>query len=97
MKIRFTSRAAEDLTQARIHYDKVDPELGTQFLVELDRLRDRLLMFPLGAPPVDGLPGLRRARVKRFPFGVFYRVPENDEIWILRVIHTRRDVGQTAA
>ncbi|WP_062519029.1 type II toxin-antitoxin system RelE/ParE family toxin [Demequina silvatica] len=90
MTIRLTERAVGDLTEARDHYRAVDRDLERRFLDRLDRAMDRLVMFPNGAPPVDGLPGVRRARIREFPYGLFYRLDAGD-ILILRVLHTRRD------
>ena len=39
-------------------------------------------------------PGLRRARMRQFPYGVFYR-PGTDDLVIVRVLHTRQDQGPT--
>ncbi|MHA7127619.1 hypothetical protein ACRTEC_14710 [Janibacter indicus] len=40
------------------------------------------------------MPGLRRARMRQFPYGVFYR-PGTDDLVTVRVLHTRQDQGPT--
>lgn len=90
MTVRLTDLAVRDLTEARDHYREIGEGLESQLLDQLDRVVDRLITFPNGAPPVDGFPGVRRARMRQFPYGVFYRV-DGDNILILRVVHTRRD------
>lgn len=90
MKVRLAARAVSDLEQAADHYDGQVAGLGAEFLRAFDTALERLQLFPEGAPPVDGFPGVRRARVRRFPYGVFYR-PEAEELIVLRVHHARRD------
>ena len=91
LRIRLSGLAVADLEEAVAHYDEQAPGLGTEFLEAIDRVVERMQMFPEGAPPVDGFPGVRRARVKRFPYGVFYRAAP-DSVILLRVLHARRDV-----
>lgn len=93
MTIRLTDLAVRDLTEARDHYRAIGEGLESQLLDQLDRVVDRLITFPNGAPPVDGFPGVRRARMRQFPYGVFYRL-DGDDILILRVVHTRRDAPE---
>lgn len=73
------------------HYVQLDPEFGTLFLHDLDAVIDRIEMFSQGAPPVDGFEHLHRARMRRFPYGVFYRLPTDADLTVVRVLHTRRD------
>ncbi|MGB4777146.1 type II toxin-antitoxin system RelE/ParE family toxin [Microbacterium sp.] len=81
---------AGDLDDAREHYRTIDESLEERFLDQLDRVMQRLVTFPNGAPPVDGFAGVRRARMRQFPYGIFYAV-DDEGILVLRVLHTRRD------
>lgn len=90
MTVRLTELAVSDLADAREHYFGIGDEWELSFLDHLDLVMDRLLAFPSGAPPVDGFPRVRRARMRQFPYGVFYRLDAGD-ILILRVLHARRD------
>lgn len=95
MTVRLTASSVGDLTEIRDHYRSVGDELEQRFLEHLDLAIDRLRTFPNGAALVDGFPGIRRARIRRFPFGVFYRI-DGEVILVLRVLHTRRgtfDIG----
>ena len=89
--------AALDLREARDHYAAVDPALGRALMEEFDRVVERLEMFPGSGTPVEGLSGLRRARLRRFPYGAFYRLVDSQEIRIVRVLHSRRDTAATLA
>lgn len=85
--------AVADLRRARDHYAAIDPALSEDFALAFDAVLERVRIFPHGAPPVDGIPGLRRARMRRFPFGVFYR--DTDEpVIVVRVLHNARDKVQ---
>jgi toxin ParE1/3/4 len=90
MRIRFTPRAVTDLDDAIACYEGVAGGLDESFLEQLDLVLERLQLFPNGASPVEGMPGVRRSRMRRFPYGVFYHVPD-EELIVLRVLHTRRD------
>jgi len=93
MRVRFTDRAVSDLAEVLEHYDAIDSGLGTRFTTEVDAAVDRVRMFPMGAAPVAGAAGVRRARLRRFPYGVVYRAPDSDEeVWVLRVLHMKRDL-----
>lgn len=85
--------AVEDLRRARDYYARVDPGLSKSFADAFDAVISRIRAFPHGAPPVEGLPGLRRARMRQFPYGVFYRdVPDEvPVILVVRVLHRSRD------
>ncbi|KAA1421227.1 type II toxin-antitoxin system RelE/ParE family toxin [Nocardioides humilatus] len=91
MRVRFTDRAVADIVEARDHYDVIDPILGAGFLRELDVYIERLTLFPNASAPVQDLPGVRRGRLRRFPYGIFHRVVESDgEVVVLRVLHASR-------
>lgn len=90
MRVGFTSRAVGDLEAVLSHYGDLHDELPTTFLVDFDSALERLMMFPNGAPPVEGFPGMRRARMRRFPYGIFYR-PGDAATVVIRVLRTKQD------
>ena len=83
-------QAIEDLRSAKRYYDDQRPGLGNELRDALDIVFERLRAFPRGAAPVAGLPGVRRALVRRFPYAVFY-VRTDTAIVVLRVLHNARD------
>ncbi|MCX7521753.1 type II toxin-antitoxin system RelE/ParE family toxin [Microbacterium sp. STN6] len=89
MTVRLTGLAVSDLSEIRDHYRAIDDDIERRFLDQFDLVVERLLSFPRGAPSVEGFSGVRRARIRALPYGVFYRL-EGDDILILRVLHTRR-------
>lgn len=90
MTVRLTRHAVEDLQDACAYYTGVDPPLRERFLADVDLVVERIETFPNGAVPVEGFPGLRRARLRQFPFGLFYRVEDAGDLVIIRVLHTRQ-------
>lgn len=92
MTVRLTGLAVSDLSEICGHYRAIDDEIERRFLDRFELVVERLLSFPRGAPPVDGFPDVRRARMRPFPYGIFYRL-DGDDILILRVLRTRRDAS----
>lgn len=90
MKALLTPEAVRDLEEATGHYADIDPDIGERFLAAVDATMERLLMFPLGAPPVEGFDALRRARMRHFPYGLFYQPTASGDLLIVRVLHSRR-------
>lgn len=81
--------AVADIRAACKYYDEAKPGLGEDLAAELDQLFARLEAFPRSAPLVAGYEPVRRARLRRFPYAVFYR-PDRTRIEVLRVVHTAR-------
>lgn len=83
--------AVADLRAARDRYADVSAELADAFGEAFGRVVERLTAFPRSGTFVEGFDDLRRARVRRFPYGVFYRLTEPAEVRIIRVLHDRQD------
>lgn len=90
VKLLLRPAAVEDIGAARDYYTNAEPRLDKHLLQDLDRLFTRLEAFPRSAPVVVGYEPVRRARLRRFPYAVFYQLTESDRIDVLRVIHTAR-------
>lgn len=93
MNVVLRPEAEADVAAAYQYYDEAEADLAQQFLDELDRLLLRLSEFPRSAQPVRGYDTVRRGLLHRFPFAVFY-VHGDDEIIVLRIIHTARSPHQ---
>ena len=90
MRITFLSPALEEITKAVEYYESQAPGLGE----DLDRDIERTLGF-LSHNPDLGSPfesQTRRALLRRFPFGLVYRVAK-DRIVLIALIHLRREPG----
>jgi toxin ParE1/3/4 len=88
--------AVEDVFRAADFYQgRGGPLLAERFIAELQQAFAFLTEFPHAAAVHDfdlpALAGMRRWRLKRFPFYVFYQVA-NDSLTIVRVLHTAMDL-----
>lgn len=86
-----TLSAVADLRDARAGYGRIEASLADAFALAMEQVIERLELFPRSGTPVEGFDDLRRFRVRRFPYGVFYRFSDPDEVRVLRVLHDRRD------
>ena len=73
-EIRLRPEAEQDLDEAAIWYDKQQPGLGQRFLDEVLATFVSIAEMPRKYPSVHR--ATRRALIRRFPFGVFYRIDE---------------------
>ena len=80
-------RAEADLSDAFAWYEERIPGLGAAFLRSVDVCLARIQRHPEAYPKAH--PRVRRAPIRRFPYGVFYLVRE-DRIDVLAVYHARR-------
>jgi plasmid stabilization system protein ParE len=76
--------AARDIEEARDWYDAQEPDLGAEFIEEIDATLARVAQLPGGYALVED--DVRRALVRRFPYGVFF-VDDGDSIAVLAVFH----------
>ena len=75
------------MTEASVFYEAASPNLGVDFLDDVQRVIDLLGDHPLLGQPVGG--DLRRALLHRFPFSLVYAVEPN-AILIVAVAHQSR-------
>lgn len=86
--IRLRSEAAEDLAEAAIWYERQRSGLGNEFLDRVVAAFDAISTAPEMFPCVYR--NARRAFVRRFPFGIYYRI-EGDEVVVVAIMHASRD------
>src|SRR5262245_7642572 len=85
---RIFPNAEADLASALDSYEGQASGLGLEFLRAFEAALAMLRRYPEAAPRVRG--AVRRAVLRRFPFGVFF--DERDgTIRVLAVLHARRD------
>lgn len=90
LRVVLTPHAVSDVEEASAYYAGIDAKLGTRFAEDIDAAIERILMFPSGAPAVEGFDTLRRARMRRFPYGIFYQQTPAGDLLVVRVLHSRR-------
>lgn len=77
-----------DMIDAQDWYERHAPGLGARFRAELGFQLDRVARSPLHFPVV--LADVHRARLQRFPYGLFFRAID-DEIFVIACFHSSRD------
>jgi plasmid stabilization system protein ParE len=82
--------AEEDLAEAALFLEHRVAGLGDGLVVEVERSLTRLAQNPNVGPDVGG--GARRLHMRRFPYGLIYRV-EPERVLVLAVAHSRRRPG----
>ncbi len=80
--------ARVDLLDAFHWYQKQQAGLGHDFKLCVDNALSKLVKNPSFYKKVHN--DIRRVIIKKFPFGIFYVVQEN-EVIILAVLHARRN------
>jgi len=78
--------AVADIRAACKYYEEATSGLVEDLAHDLDRLFARIEAFPKSARPVAGYEPVRRARLRRSLYAVFYR-PGVERIEVLRIIH----------
>ena len=77
-----------EIIEAQDWYENEAAGLGARFRAELDRQALRILANPQQFPLM--LAGVRRARLRRFPYGLFFRSLD-DAIYVIACFHSSRD------
>jgi len=88
VQIFVTTPAEADLKETKAWYDQVRPGLGVEFQLCVDETMARIKQFPNAAPIVTLT--IRRALIKRFPYGIFY-LSQPSLVQVLAIIHSSRD------
>ncbi len=69
-------------------YERRSPGLGGAFLAEVDRQTTRIAENQLQFPVI--LSDVRQVRLRRFPYGLFFRAAEGG-IFVIACFHASRD------
>jgi toxin ParE2 len=87
MTYSYHPHARKELDDATNYYDRINSQLGDDFLQEIDDCISRILRFPRAWTKLRG--SIRRGRTHRFPHNVIYEL-EDDHVFILAVMHSSR-------
>lgn len=90
MKLRVIRAAQDELTEAALFLEARQHGLGTRFLDEVEWANAAILANPYAAQSLGG--NFRRLQLKKFPFGLCYRILDS-VIEIVAVAHERRRPG----
>jgi plasmid stabilization system protein ParE len=87
MKLRILDSALEDLDRGRLFYERQGEGLGPYFLDSLFGEIDSLVLY---AGVHRKVFGFHRLIVRRFPYGIYYRLEEDGVVVVWRVLDLRR-------
>jgi len=89
-EIEFHDDADFEMRSAAAHYEQQVKGLGDDFIDEVEQGLNRIRQFPMLWSPYEG--EYRRYLLKRFPYGLIYRI-KAETIYIIAVAHVRRKPG----
>ena len=87
-KVIFKAAAQAEIEEAFAAYEAARRGLGAEFLDEVTRVERHLQANPALYQRIDG--DIRRAVLRRFPYGLFH-VVDGDEVTVLGCLHLHRD------
>ena len=87
-KLSIRKEAEADIAEAYRYYENCRENLGEEFILCIDEATSRIQNNPKQFRTV--LEEIRRALVKKFLYGIYYTINEN-EIIVLAVVHVRRN------
>ena len=85
----FHPEVANDLNEAARWYERQKPGLGRVFRDAFDETLGRVVASPLRFPPVGE--DVRCARLKKFPYGIFYEYARETVVIVYGILHHARD------
>ncbi len=88
LSVHLRPEAEQDIEEAASWYENQSNGLGNKFLDEIVATLDRLALLPSLYPIIHR--NTQRALTHRFPFGIYYRV-ENEQIVVFAVMHGSRN------
>jgi plasmid stabilization system protein ParE len=83
----FRAEAEADIEAAALWYEKQCSGLGNQFLTEILHMCNSIADNPNSFPVIHRK--THRALIKRFPFGIYYRIAD-EAIVVIAVMHGSR-------
>lgn len=90
MNFTFHSEAEEEFLAAIEYYEQCQPGLGLRFSEEVYASIQRICDHPYSWTALDSI--TRRCLTNKFPFGILYRIVENN-IQIMAVMNLHRKPG----
>jgi plasmid stabilization system protein ParE len=91
MIVRYHESAKREIVEITKHYAELRNGLGKEFRQELDGIVELIAGAPRQFEQVR--PGMHRCLLSRFPYGVYYRILDANEVQIVVVKHHSRKPG----
>jgi plasmid stabilization system protein ParE len=86
-RLHLRDDAELDVIDAVAWYEGQRPGLGTELLLELDAVMERIIEMPFQFPDIKG--GVRRALLHRFPYSVYFKVAD-ETVDVVAILHHHR-------
>ena len=83
--------AEADIARAQDDYEQRDPGLGNRFAAQVGHTLTRIGENPFQYQIVPGANETRRAPVRNFPYGVWYRIEPDASIVVACLAHRQDD------
>jgi toxin ParE1/3/4 len=87
LPVELTPEAEADLEEVAVWHEQRSAGLGVELVGQVRNALIRVGNQPEGYPKLR--PGIRRAQVRRFSYGIFYRV-QVDRIEVIGIFHDHR-------
>ncbi len=91
MNLEIIPLAQRDIAEVAYYYNEQQPGLDQDFLQEVDATVEQICSGPLRFEQVK--PGIRRCLLNRFPYGIYFRMPDENTVRIIVVRHHSRRPG----
>jgi toxin ParE1/3/4 len=86
MQLRWALRARRDLFDIADHHEELDPDVADRMLLQIETAPLFLIEHPNAGPLIPDT-SLRKWKVRKTPFLIFYRVGRN-VVEVARVVHS---------
>lgn len=91
MTVEYTRRTVIDLRNIAEYYESVGTAgLGNRVAAHLDEVIARIDAYPRSGRPIPGGGGIRVVPIVRYPYLIFYEIPEPGTVRVLHIRHTSR-------
>jgi plasmid stabilization system protein ParE len=91
MNYYFHPGALQEYAEATQYYAEITTSLATGFVSQVEEGINIILLNPQAWPPIEE--DVRRYLTKRFPFGIYYTIEENENVIIHAIMHLSRKPG----
>ena len=93
-KFRFVKEAEQEYDAAALYYaENGGIDVAERFIIKVDTVIEMLEMYPNAGDNLKEIPGVKSARVPKYPYRIFYTVNKDGlEVIGISVYHSKRDL-----
>jgi len=91
MNYHFHPDALHGYAEATQYYAEISPSLAASFVSQVESGINQILLHPQAWQLIEE--DVRRYLIKRFPFGIYYTIEDNNSVLIQAVMHLSRKPG----